>query len=135
MSEKSLAFIGNASADESLSEDVPVRAEAFSIRRLEGSRWRLQRTRQLWKLNASLVLSYQNNLRSASRDPGFAHRIHRHDATATTRSGQCGHPCVYPTNAHAKRPPRQRLRSSRPYGSWAPTLRHWISPAWSPTVY
>jgi len=31
------------------------RAEAFSIRRLEGSRWRLRRTRQLWGLKAALV--------------------------------------------------------------------------------
>ena len=34
-----------------------LRAEAFSIRRLEGSRWRLRRTRQLWGLKAALVLA------------------------------------------------------------------------------
>jgi hypothetical protein len=31
------------------------RAEAFSIRRQEGSRWRLRRTRQLWGLVDALV--------------------------------------------------------------------------------
>jgi len=36
-------------------EAVRVRAEAFSIRRLEGSRWRLRRTRHLWGLKAALV--------------------------------------------------------------------------------
>src|ERR1039458_2153672 len=32
-----------------------LQAEAFSIRRLEGSRWRLRRTRQLWGLKAALI--------------------------------------------------------------------------------
>jgi hypothetical protein len=53
----SLAFIGNASAHKAEAKTYTP-AEAFSIRRLEGSRWRLRRTRQLWKLNASLVLLY-----------------------------------------------------------------------------
>jgi len=46
MTEMSLALIGNASAREGRSEEV--RAEAFSIRRLEGSRWRLRRTRLIY---------------------------------------------------------------------------------------
>jgi hypothetical protein len=40
----SLAFIGNASAHDKLGRRREFRAEAFSIRRLEGSRWRLRRT-------------------------------------------------------------------------------------------
>ena len=55
LSGSSLAFIGNASAHETRGEDVDFLAEAFSIRRLEGSRWRLRRTRQLWGLKAALV--------------------------------------------------------------------------------
>jgi hypothetical protein len=47
MSVESLAFIGNASAREGRNEEVRVAAEAFSIRRLEGSRWRLRRTRAM----------------------------------------------------------------------------------------
>jgi hypothetical protein len=65
-----------------------LRAEAFSIRRLEGSRWRLRRTRQLWELNASLVLSYYQHRRLWLSDSGFAHCIHQQDATATCGSGQ-----------------------------------------------
>jgi len=59
-------LIGNASADDSRVEDE-VGAEAFSIRRLEGRRWRLRRTRCMgigcrfdagmsehnWRLNVS----------------------------------------------------------------------------------
>ena len=50
----SLAFIGNASAHKSGGRRA-ARAEAFSIRRQEGSRWRLRRTRHLWRLVALLV--------------------------------------------------------------------------------
>ena len=50
----SLALIGNASAHK-IEARTARRAEAFSIRRLEGSRWRLRRTRQLWGFNAALV--------------------------------------------------------------------------------
>jgi hypothetical protein len=57
MSEKSLAFIGNASAHEGRGEDARSEREAFSIRRLEGSGWRLERRRQLWGLKAALVLA------------------------------------------------------------------------------
>ena len=39
----SLALIGNASAHEGRAK-ICIQAEAFSIRRLEGSRWRLRRT-------------------------------------------------------------------------------------------
>src|SRR5258708_3135568 len=42
--QKSLALIGNASAHK-IEEETAPRAEAFSIRRLEGSRWRLRRMR------------------------------------------------------------------------------------------
>ena len=55
LSDSSLALIGNASAHDSLGRRRAPRAEAFSIRRLEGSRWRLRRTRQLWGLKAALV--------------------------------------------------------------------------------
>jgi len=44
LSEWSLALIGNAWAHDIRGEEVHVLAEAFSIRRLEGSRWRLRRT-------------------------------------------------------------------------------------------
>jgi len=55
MSEMSLAFIGNASAVVGRSEGEKRGAEAFSIRRLEGSRWRFRRTRHLWGLKATLI--------------------------------------------------------------------------------
>ncbi len=42
--ESSLALIGNASAHELLIEERKFPTEAFSIRRLEGRRWRLRRT-------------------------------------------------------------------------------------------
>jgi hypothetical protein len=42
--ESSLALIGNASGQD-LEEREKTRSEAFSIRRLGGSRWRLRRTR------------------------------------------------------------------------------------------
>ena len=48
----SLALIGNGSA-EKCRERAGWWAEAFSIRRLEVSRWRLRRTRELWLLNCN----------------------------------------------------------------------------------
>jgi len=41
----SLGLIGNASAHDGRSKGIRVAAEAFSISRREGSRWRLRRTR------------------------------------------------------------------------------------------
>ena len=51
----SLGLIGNASAARYPGRRRERRAEAFSISRLEGSRWRLRRMRQLCGLKAALV--------------------------------------------------------------------------------
>ena len=96
-------------------------AGTFSIRRLEGRRWRLRRTRPLtclWVLNAILVRSY-----CPWRDnPGRSRGRHVDDRTRDVRSKQL--PVVQRrrlTYLHAQRPPRQRLRSCRHSGQSSPT--------------
>jgi hypothetical protein len=50
----SLALIGNASGQD-LEEREKSRSEAFSIRRLGGSRWRLRRTRCAMGIESTLA--------------------------------------------------------------------------------
>jgi hypothetical protein len=122
----SLALIGNASA-EICGGRAGCRAEAFSIRRLEGSRWRLRRT--LWDLNRLW--------RGSCCKKGYLQNdclivIHRFSGTVTAHDY-----CILarvglsfktpkatgsrpPSSRHAKRPPRQRLSSCRPLGNNRP---------------
>src|ERR1700680_2941737 len=54
---------------------VAAGAEAFSIRRQEGSRWRLRRTRHLWRLVAVLVPAREAGLREERRSNWVAPQI------------------------------------------------------------
>src|SRR5271165_4492056 len=51
------------------------RAEAFSIRRQEGSRWGLRRTRLLWRLEAALVPAREAELWGERQNISVATRI------------------------------------------------------------
>jgi hypothetical protein len=113
LDEKSLGLIGNVSAQKCPGRSEPFWAEAVSISRLEGSRWRLRQMRSamgfecqfgthstwndhclggdLWGF-VSLAVDPTPDCSDAQERSEFAHR---------------------PTDGHAQRLPRQRLRARR----------------------
>ena len=103
-----LAFIGHASKP----KPIALLKSAFSITRFEGSRWRLRRTRSVY--GESTKEGFQTRLlKGLSHRGNFdisKQRILNHEAAIVQPSLRRWKPFI---RAHAQRPPRQRLRSSR----------------------
>jgi hypothetical protein len=95
------------------------RAEAFSIRRLEGSRWCLRGTRVLWSLNRNVFNRNEFAVPAGCKTHGRSDRsktLHSVSDAIPTRNlaqGLILNLAIKWVERHAKRPPRQRVRSSR----------------------